>query len=413
MPIDTSIYSNLQTPQIQAPNPLQTAQQAMQLGQLGMQQMQMARQLRNQSAIQQAVMANTDPQSGQINQQGVLDHLNKSGFSQAAMELGSQYAAYNEAQAKAQSARADAMQKVTDLAIPHLEYLKNDVPDDQKPTVYHNIMQTLSAAGIPMQNVPSEFNQDWLNQTIGTLKNQKAYLDQQKTIAETGKTQAETAKAWSEAGNVEKTRLTEYQKMLGGDEGYKKASGMLTEGNNALALVDDATKNPGSAANFGISMARFMSGGQRLNETEMDQQMKAGAFGDKAKQVWEMSRSGTLTPQMADQARQLLTTQMGSAAKNKSAIENDYAGKYAIDAGLPQSVAYQRLTAKAPGTVTDTPAGPARFAKNGGSDAVSSANAASPRPPPNSLKMSDGKRTKWIPTSMKGKAIADGWSMVK
>ena len=65
MAIDPSIFSNVSTPQINMPSPLATAQQAMTLNQLGMNQAMMARQFQTQAATRQAYADNTD-QNGNL-----------------------------------------------------------------------------------------------------------------------------------------------------------------------------------------------------------------------------------------------------------------------------------------------------------------------------------------------------------
>lgn len=183
MPLDASIYNQIKP--FQAPSLTEAAQTAGTLSQLGMQQYQMAQ----LQATRQAFAANTGS-DGNVDKQGVVSSLSRMGFGPQAMQLGQQFAAQDKARAEAQSAQADAAQKVVGVALPHLENLAT-VPDDQKPNVYHQMMSELADQGLPMHNVPAEFNQGWLDQTIAKIKNSPAYLAQQVQKSEIAKNQAE------------------------------------------------------------------------------------------------------------------------------------------------------------------------------------------------------------------------------
>lgn len=176
MPTDTSIYQNLQQPQIQAPNPLQSAQQAMQLGQMGMQQMQMARQLRTQSDIQDAYMRNTDPQTGQLDQNGMISQLSKTN-PLASQSVQQQFAAHNEALAKAKSAQLDAAQKALDITGPTYEYMDKHVPEDQRATVWPQLVQQMKDQGVDTSRMDSSYDQNTFQQHLGTWRSSKAGVE--------------------------------------------------------------------------------------------------------------------------------------------------------------------------------------------------------------------------------------------
>lgn len=218
MAIDASIFQNVQTPQINIPSPLDTAQKAMQLSTLGMQQMQMARQMRTQSAMQDALMRNTDA-NGNLDQQGALSSLGQTN-PQAAMTLGEQFAQTNKATAEAQAAKVDAAQKTLSFTVPSMHYLAG-LPEDQRSAAYPAVMKQLSDAGVNISKMPSQYDPGLFRQIysmtdqIGSqmkdfLANQGAQASTAKTNAEAGaipsqvaKNQAETTSAYASAAKAQ------------------------------------------------------------------------------------------------------------------------------------------------------------------------------------------------------------------
>ncbi len=445
MPVDASIYSNAQVP---APvNPMQSVETALKMSNMAMQQQQMGYQMQQQGAIRGALARNTDTQTGQLDRASFLSDLGHSA-PQAKMQMESQFAEQDKNAAQAKLAQMQQAHSIASIVEPAMNYMINQVPKDQQATVWPAIHKQLSDQGVPMQNAappdqwdPALGKQQWL-----MARNTKEGLDN-------ALVQAQVAKTYSEVGQTEKTRLTEYQKMLAGDETYKKSQGMLNEGKNAFAAIDDATKNPGSATNVPIMLARFTTAGQRINETELEAQIKAGSWGDQMKQMMLKGKEGTLSQDLADYSRQFLATQMQSAARNKANAEYDIAGKYAIDAGLKKTDAYHRLTGTPAGTMAPVPAGPARFQgpqnttsplagsspataappldlspkpsgfPNMGGPASASANETMPVSapalakralPPGMIRIIDDKGVpRIIPAALKGEAIAAGGKLVK
>lgn len=193
MGLDASIYQNVNTPPpTPLQNPMDVAQKALTLSQLAMQNQQLQQQTATTQAVRSIYAKNTD-QNGNLNQPQFLSDLGKVS-PQAAMQYKDQFSKSDKEAAEAQSAKMDATGKIIDQTLPHMEYL-NSVPSDQRPQVYHNLMQDLSQKGVPMQNVPPEFSQPWLDQTIGTLTKTKAYIDQQKSQAEIAKTYSDIGQA--------------------------------------------------------------------------------------------------------------------------------------------------------------------------------------------------------------------------
>lgn len=401
MPLDTSIYQNIQ----QGPSLAQSVEGGLQLGQK-------FRDMQNQADMRQAYSKNTDPKTGQLNQQAFLSDIGKAN-PQAAMQYQEQFAKMGKDRAESQSAQVEAAQKQISQVMPALEYLKQ-MPEDKRAAYWPQAMSQLKSMGVDTSRMGDIYDKNMFNQAYLTGSQMKDRLDAQKTQAETGKIQAEY-------GEKAMNRVTDYQKNLQGDELYKKNTGQLMAGKNALSIVDDAVSNPGSRAMLPVVLARFATGDQRINEMEADAFFKNQPAGSKIRQVYTDLIKGGLSQQNAEAAKQYITTAMQSAAENKSEIEMDHAKKFSAATGMPVERAYKSITAQAPGTLAQVPAGPARFAKNQPKDSGSvldgTANASeapSSAPPAGMLRMMspDGK-IRLIPKAQKGEAIAAGGSIMK
>lgn len=199
MPIDASIYQNSQPIPVKLPDPVQSVEGAMKLSQLGMQQMQMAREMRSRADMQDALYRNTDPQTGQFDQTGYLSQLGKINPMAAQQETG-RLAAQNEAVAKAQAAKLDASEKAVGVVYPAFNHLMTQVPEDQRADVYPKLLQQMKAQGVDT----SQFMPDYDKQVIGQ---QWQVMQQHKPILENFLTQSQTAKNLAEAGPMAAAKL--------------------------------------------------------------------------------------------------------------------------------------------------------------------------------------------------------------
>ena len=191
MAIDASIYNNIQQPApVTAPSPIDMAQKAITLSTLGMQQMQMARQLRNQSAMQDAFSQNMDA-NGNIDYQGAINQLGKTS-PQAALDLQDQVSKADKAKADAETAKAAAIHQMVTVTHPAAGYLLS-LPDDQASQVYHGVVQHLASQGVPVQGFPPEWDRAKIQQGYDIGSQMKEQLDNQATQAQTAETQAKTA----------------------------------------------------------------------------------------------------------------------------------------------------------------------------------------------------------------------------
>lgn len=206
MPIDASIYSQAQVPQINIPSPIDTASKAMQLSQLGMQRMMMARQLQSQQALRQAYSDNTD-QTGQLDRQGFISQLGANPLTAPeAMDYSQKFAQMDKAQAEAQSQKMEAMSKTVGQVYPTMKYLAG-LPEDQRENAYPSAMQQLAAQGVNMQNIPQAggqfvYDPNHFAQSYGILSQTKNALDSQNTQAQTENTQAKTGQTQTEVAQM-------------------------------------------------------------------------------------------------------------------------------------------------------------------------------------------------------------------
>lgn len=253
MGIDASIYSNLQPAKVEIPSPLESAQRAMSLSQLGMQQAQMQRQMQMHVATQQAYAQNTDP-SGNVNKQGVLSQLGKMGFGQAATEMGGQFSKLDEERAKAQAAQAEAFQKRASIFASHMDDMMKNVPESQRPQVWTQTIKNLKDQGIvtPDQGIPDTYDPQIFNgfamRAMHHLgQNSKDYVDTKKTQSETLLAPAKyNAELYgSRSPNAELT--SQYDKQVGD---VRKSQG-------AMAQMHDNYKNPSPQGDASLVLNAF------------------------------------------------------------------------------------------------------------------------------------------------------------
>lgn len=387
MAIDASIYSNVQTPQINIPSPLDNAQKAMTLSQLGMQQMQMQKQIQTQQAVNQSYRDNTD-QSGNLNQQGFLSDLSKVS-PQTAMQYQTQFAASNKAQAETQAAKDETAQKNISMVNSGLDYLAG-MAEDQRAAAYPAVMKQLSDNGVDTSKMPAQYDHGHFVQTYAIGQQMKDYLANQLTQAQIGKTQSET-------GQVAQKRLQDYQMKLQDDDQYKAATKTLTQGNGVLSQINDASGpngNPQSKAALGLALARLTPDGTRLPADEIQKQALAGNFGDKIKQMVADTTTGTLNPAEQDYATRFVNNQMGSAAQAKADRAKEYAGQFSQDTGADPKTAFRQLTATPAGSVTKTPS-----MSNGGQEAGQAGAPLAKATSAPAISPDDTKALNWLKTA--------------
>lgn len=405
MALDASIYQNVAQPQpVALQNPMDSAQKAMSLAQLGMQYQQTARQMQAQSAIQGAYMRNTDPTTGKLNQDGVLSELGKTN-PMAAQQVSGQFAQANEAKAKAQAAQVETAQKTLSYTVPAMHYLAG-MPEDQRAQAYSGVMDHLKDAGVDTSKMPSTYDPGHFQQVyamtdqVGSqmkdfLENQKTQADTSKSLAEAAKTRSETIKQNPNADMNDPATLVARQvpkehqaKAL---EEIKTAEDIKNLSPKIMAAFEKgSSRNPLTAAQ-----------GQRefeglINTTVKDTEGTArqAAFDSIHK---TMTPSGTLASPGENDAKARTVMEY---LQSKSAAPT--ARAYGVDLGKFASTSpYQ------PPSKSNNAGGPSL----GGQAAY--AAAVTPAPKGTILMRAPNGKLKYIPESQKGEAISAGGSVVK
>lgn len=177
MPIDSSIYSNVQAQPINIPDPTAYAEKSMKLSQLGIQQAQLAQQVGQQAAVRTAYAKNTDPDSGQLDRGGFLSDLGKTA-PMVASDYQNKFVEQDKQAAEAKTAQMQATHGVLSISVPAFKYLL-DQPDDKAAKAYPGIISQLAAQGVPTANSPAEWNRDKIQQFYDSTSKTKENLDNQ------------------------------------------------------------------------------------------------------------------------------------------------------------------------------------------------------------------------------------------
>lgn len=193
MPIDASIYQNSQPTPVKLPDPMEAIQGVMSLRQLGMQ-------YQTQNAVRDAYAANTDPQTGQLNQQGFLAHLGKLA-PYAVPQYQQQFAAMNKQQADADAAKADAAEKTLTVTGPAWDYLAG-LPEDKRPQAYPGVIKQIADKGIDTSHMPADYDPGLFQQAHDLWTKSKPGLESVLAQANASEKSAQTEKAYAEAAKV-------------------------------------------------------------------------------------------------------------------------------------------------------------------------------------------------------------------
>lgn len=121
---------------------------------------------------------------------------------------------------------------------------------------------------------------------------------------------------------------------------YQKAAASLDEADSLRKNVAEAMQNPYAAKALGVYAARYATGGQRLNQMEIQALGgRSDAVLDKLNQIATTAASGTLTPENAGYMQKFidLTAKGHEATKNK--IEDEYMGSFARRKGMEPDAA--------------------------------------------------------------------------
>lgn len=406
MPLDPSIYQNVSAPQpTPLQNPMDVAQKAMSMAQLGLQYQQTARQMQQQAAIQGAYMRNTDPTTGQLDKAGVLSELGRTA-PMAAQQVSSQFTQADEAKAKAQAAQTDAAQKTLSFTVPAMHYLAG-MPEDQRAEAYPGVMKQLSDAGVNTQNMSSSYDAGHFRQVysmvdqVGTkmkdyLENQKTQAGTEKDLAEAAKARAETPKAFQgkidpsmDPAELVRTQVPKDQQQKAFEEVKNAQDIKALAPKIREAFLMGSSRNPMTAAQ-----------GQRMFEGLINTTVK-DAEGTTRQAAFDsihntMTPSGTFASPGENDNRWKTVENYLSSKASAPIAKGSGVDLAKFDSTSPYKISRQ-VTAGEPSMGGQT------------------ANAASIPPAPSGtiLMRAPNGKMKYIPEALKGAAISAGGSVVK
>lgn len=182
MPIDTSIYGQLQAPQM--PDFLGSMGKAMSLKQMQMQNQAQQLSFDQQDAIRQAVAHNVGP-DGKLNQGQTLSDLYR--FNpQGAMQMSEQFNKMNKDTAEAdlkQNERAGASNASLGAIVDHLQGL----PPEQSAQIYPHIREmAIKSGAIKASDAPEQYDPAFMANAHAGMMGSKQYLENRKTISDIG-----------------------------------------------------------------------------------------------------------------------------------------------------------------------------------------------------------------------------------
>lgn len=129
------------------------------------------------------------------------------------------------------------------------------------------------------------------------------------------------------------------------DDEYKKVKGAVGEANTISGLIKDAQSNPASANALPVYLAKFATGGQRLNEVEIVNLGQGGKdYQDKLMQIMNTAKAGTITPENAAYLNKFINVVYGKDSERKNRIEEERAKQLSRNSRgtiAPQDALYQ------------------------------------------------------------------------
>lgn len=411
MALDPSIYSNIQTPQ--APNVLGSAEQVMRLSQLGMQQAAQQRQMQQTMAMRQAFAENTDAQ-GNVDQQGVSASLSRLGMGYMVPEQQQAFAKLNQAKADATTSQMQATHQAATVTSAYYGYLLNLYAKDPEAAkaAYPGIKQTLIDEGVPnAEKLPDEMDPGLIAQGYQVASHYKEQLANMATQAGIGETKAKTEEAlataakarsetWARPQTPDGTPVTDPAQLVPYQVPKDHQANALDEIKNAQNIKSLAPKIM-SAFQMGTSRNPVVAAqGQREFEGLMNTTVKDTE--GTARQAAFDSIHRTMTPSG-------ITATPGENATKARTVQEYLTSKMAAPTAKAYGIDLTKFDSTSPYQIPSQ-----NNSQSGSSGSTTSATqSASPPPPANSIRMSRGGKTKWIPAGMKGAAISDGWDVVK
>ncbi len=212
----------------------------------------MANQLRTQQGMQDAYRNNSGP-DGQLNQAGFLSDLGKVN-PQAAIQMQNTLAESGKIQSEAQTAKMNADVAVGKVVYPALKDFMENVPEDQKSTVFDSYVQNLKAKGVPMsvlKQVPMTsdgkalYEPDMMKHMYAQYSNYNDSLGGELTRAEIREKQSQTGKNFAETEKTKSETIKQNPALAGQtNDPAKLVPSMVPKEHQAQALKEiEAAEN--------------------------------------------------------------------------------------------------------------------------------------------------------------------------
>ncbi len=219
----------------------------------------------------------------------------------------------------AQAKQAEAMQDYSKAGPLHDTYYK--AANDQA----HRIDKKAS-------DLPQDLSNKELKDYMSTTKPQQtAVISLDKIAAGTGK--------------ADKNSWKDYSKRLDSDKVYQKALSGEAEVNNSMAALDQASGgNPMAGNSIPIVLARLATGGQRLNQTEIQMLGGSKAVGARLSAAIEQAKTGNMTPENINFAKQVVQASARADAANKESAILRHATRAANEQNVDVDDAYERIS---------------------------------------------------------------------
>lgn len=286
MPIDASIYSNIK--QFQQPDILESMGRAAQLSQYARQNRKLDLEEQKQEAIKLALSQGIG-EDGKISPQTITALYKADPVT--AMELQKNQLGLEKAKNDSQMSSVDMMKKVGELTLPGLYAIKK-APKEQKQDLFYRYADFWSKNGIPMNNVPQNYSDEWVNSTIGNLENPKDAIENQLKQSQIAKNYADSkgstfdkaAKLRQERSGLPTTKATQDVSVA-----YNK--------------IQKAAGNPSAAGDMSMIFGymKMLDPGSTVREGEFANAQNAAGVPTRVLNVYNKVKTGErLSPEQRD-----------------------------------------------------------------------------------------------------------------
>jgi hypothetical protein len=233
--------------------------------------------------------------------------------------------------------RIDVVQPVKEL-LDHLQD-PNNPNKNQAVAQAWNAMRTSGGDALSLKDLISSSNQALQSYRANQIQGQKVGIQQQGQ--QMAQQKMDTA-AQNKSGDV----LTGYQKSLNTSE-YQKASSIAANANMALGEIENARNGNQVTANaVPVLLATVTTGGQRINQAEIQRLGGGKALTTRVGAALEQMKSGDLTDENAAYMKDFVNVMQKGAQAHMFDLENNQAMKMAQRTGQDVPTAYKQLTGK-------------------------------------------------------------------